>query len=274
MADTEKNRDGELFSARIAELASRAERGVMSASEFLSPREVKAAEVVLAASGFRDCCGFYGGYEDAERRRLFCVPEYMLDMFDDAGENGGRLRCAVAYAAEGEISVLRAEGSGYRELGHRDFLGTILSLGIKRGMLGDIIVDEDAHGAYIFCDGKICAFLTENLVRVANDTVKTSLSALPEGFSAKRKTEPISDTLASPRADSVISSLLHVSRERAKERIVSGLVEVNYEPMTKPDEKLEEGDVISVRGSGKYRIVNIGGKTRSGRLRLLAEKYI
>ncbi len=261
-----ENRTAELFAARVLELASRAGRGVLSVSEFLSPGEARAASAVLDAGGYRGCYGFYGGYDGAERKRLFCLPDHMLG-YGDAD-------LAAKDAAVGDVSVLRVTGSGYRELRHRDFLGSILALGIKRGVLGDIIVDEDAHGAYVFCDGKICVFLTENLDKVASDTVRAETASLPENFFVCRKTEPITDTVASPRADSVVASLLRVSRERAKERISAGLVEVNYETLTKPDEKLGAGDIVSVRGSGKYRITELGEVTRRGRLRLLAEKYI
>lgn len=258
----------ELFAARVLELARRAERGEIAVSEFFTPREIYAASAILERGGYRGTFAFFGGYENAERARLVCLPDYMLYGGED------EIWRTAADAAGDEVSVLRVSGSGYRTLSHRDFMGAILSLGIKRHVLGDIIVDEDGHGAYIFCDAKIGGYIAENLTRTASDTVRVSVAALPDGFSVVRRTEPISDTVASMRADCVISALIRCPRERAKEIIISGMAEVNYEVLTKPDAQLETGDIVSVRGEGKFVISSLDGVTRRGRLRLSAEKYI
>lgn len=261
--------DGDgLFSARVLELARRAERGEVAVSEFFTPREIRASSSVLERGGYRGTFAFFGGYENAERARLICLPDYMLY----GGEE--EIRRTAADAAAGEVSVLYVRGSGYRTLSHRDFMGAILSLGIKRHVVGDIIADEDGHGAYVFCDAKIGGYIAENLAKVASDTVKVSIVTLPDGFSVRRRTEPISDTVASMRADCVISALVRCSRERAKELIVSGMAEVNYEAVIKPDAVLEVGDIVSVRGAGKFVISGIDGVTRRGRMRLTAERYI
>lgn len=266
----EKDRS-ELFEARISELSRRAGRGQIAAGDFLTPREIHEAEIIIKRLGAGVFGGggyaFFGGYDGAERARLFCLPDYMLYGETDPYS-------AAVSAAEDFISVLRVTGSGYRELSHRDFMGSILSLGIKRGVLGDIITDGDAHGAYVFCDGKIAPFIAENLTKIASDTVRAEITALPHDFRVERKREPLSDTVASPRADAVVSALVRVSRERAKEIIAAGSVEVNYETLVKPDAEIAEGDIVSVRGSGKFLIVGIDELTRRGRIRLFAEKYI
>ena len=260
--------DNELFGARVLELAGRAGRGEIAVGDFCNPREKHAASVLLERSGYGGRYAFCGGYENAERARLVCLPDYML--YDDT-------KSAAEIAAEAiseDIAVLRVSGSGYRELSHRDFMGAVLALGIKRHVIGDIIVDEDQHGSYIFCDVKIAAYIAENLTKVASDTVSTQVTALPEGFGVVRKTMPVSDTVASPRADCVVAALVNCPRERAKQLIISGLTEVNYEILYKPDAAIEAGDIISVRGAGKFSIISIDGLTRRGRLRLAAEKYI
>lgn len=264
----EKDKEGELFEKRTLELAKRAAGGVFASGDFLSPKEIHDADAILARGGYRGTYAFYGGYAEAERRRLYCLPDYML--WESA-------ESAAKEAAADDIAVLRIEGSGYRTLGHRDFMGAILSLGIKRAVLGDIIVDEDAPGAYVFCDAEMAGYIAENLSRIGSDTVKVqklALDMMPDGFCAARKTEPISDTVASMRADCVVAALCNTSRERAKLLILQGLVEVNYETLYKPDAEIAEGDVVSVRGEGKFRVNGTDGTTRRGRLRLSAEKYI
>lgn len=261
------DRDGaELFAARVTELAARAARGEIAVGDFYNPHEIREASSILERNGYGGSFAFYGGCPGAERARLVALPDYALYGFDTPED-------AAASAAADDVAVLRVAGSGYRELTHRDFMGAILSLGIKRSVVGDIIPDEDMHGAYVFCGADIAPYIAENLTKVASDTVRTFVTELPAGFSAEKKTVPVSDTVASPRADSVVGSLARVSRERAKELIVSGAVEINYDTATKPDAAVRAGDIISIRGTGKFKIVSIDGVTRRGRLRLEAGKY-
>ncbi len=260
----------DLFSARVLELSRRADRGEIALGDFLTPKEIRAASGILLSEGKRGNFAFIGGYRTAERARLCCLPDYMLY----GAESDDDVYLVAVAAAADEISVLRVAGSGYRVLSHRDFMGAVLNLGIKRHVLGDIIVDGDGFGAYIFCDAKIGKFIADSLSRVAVDAVKAEIVSLPEGFAPERKTEPVNDTVASPRADCVVAALVNVPRDRAKSLITSGLVDVNYETLTKPDSEIEAGDIISVRGEGKFRINGFDGMTRRGRLRLAAEKFV
>ncbi len=261
--------DSELFSARVLDLSDRAERGEAAVGGFYTPREIFTATEILLRRGRKGTFAFFGGYDGAERQRLCCLPDYML--YEGTEEELSRV---AAVTVGEETSVLRVSGSGFRTLSHRDFMGAILNLGIKRHTVGDIITDEDGHGAYVFCDRRISGYIAGNLSRVASDAVTAAEAVLPEGFAPERKTEPISDTVASERADCVAAALANMPRDRAKSMITSGLVEVNYEVMTKPDEKLCPGDIVSVRGCGRFRICGFDGVTRRGRLRLLAEKFI
>jgi RNA-binding protein YlmH len=177
-------------------------------------------------------------------------------------------------AASFAITPLRVDGSGYRTLSHRDFLGAILALGIKRTVIGDIIVDSDGAGAVVIADSKIASFISSELKRIGSDTVKTYISPLPDGFSGGRRTERIIAPVSSLRADCVAAALTKLSRERAKELIMSGVVELNYETITKPDIIVEDGDILTIRGHGKFIIGDIDGTTRRGRLRLCADRYI
>ncbi len=268
MADASRtDKDDELFERRTIELAKRAANGAPCVGEFMSPRDINRARAILDRAGYGGVYAFVGGYDGAERARLVCVPDYMICDGATAAE------AAEALAAEA-TSAVRVDGSGYRTLSHRDFMGAILALGIKRSVVGDIIVDDGAHGAYVVADAKIADFIAENLTKIGADTVKSSVSPLPDGFSCARRTEAISDTVASMRADCVVAALMRISRERAKSMIESGLVEVNYETEYKPDSALGDGDIVSARGFGKFRIVGTDGVSRRGRLRLRAEKYI
>ena len=90
----------------------------------------------------------------------------------------------------------------------------------------------------------------------------------------KKKTKSISDTVASDRLDCVISALINESRDKAKRIVLEGFVECNYQRCDKTDFRIKNGDIISVRGYGKFEIDNITDLTKKNRLRLVAEKYI
>ena len=97
---------------------------------------------------------------------------------------------------------------------------------------------------------------------------------LPEGFEIKRSFRTITDTVASERLDCVVAALVNCSRDSAKTLITSGEAEKNYSENKKVDSLVTEGDIITVRGHGKYIIRNISDKTRKDRIRLVADKYV
>jgi RNA-binding protein YlmH len=273
-----------LLRARVLELAQKADtRYEITHGVFYNSREAYHAAAALTSAGYRGRFVLWGGYPNAERRRAFVLPEHMsLKTESDpdiAGLYPGDLGSSplpeqYMEAASFAITPLRVDGSGYRTLSHRDFLGAILALGIKRTVIGDIIVDSDGAGAVVIADSKIASFISSELKRIGSDTVKTYISPLPDGFSGGRRTERIIAPVSSLRADCVAAALTKLSRERAKELIMSGVVELNYETITKPDIIVEDGDILTIRGHGKFIIGDIDGTTRRGRLRLCADRYI
>ncbi len=253
--------------ARIDDLCGRAERGELGVSPFLSPREQFFAEKYLARAGMTGRYLMYGGYDTAERRRIFILPDYI-----ESAESFAELE---PYTDKCYIRALRICGSGYRKLSHRDYLGSLLGLGIERDTLGDIAFeDNEREEALLFCDGIISEFIISELKKVANDTVRVKKTDISADFEPKRSFSHISDTVASARVDSVVAALCSLSREKASQAVVGGLVEVNFECEERPDRTLSAPCLISVRGYGKFRINSVSEQTRRGRLRLDADKYI
>lgn len=253
-----------LLLARVEDLLARANNGEVTYTAFLTPQEQR---IVTRAFGARAELCFDGGYACAERRRLFCLPPWFegADEEDvDVWLSDVRAECLVA---------LCVRGSGFRELAHKDYLGAILNLGIERAHIGDLCV-TDAHTAVLFCDRVLAAFLTQSLHRVANDAVTLSAWSVPTDFDGGRRFAPITDTVASPRVDSVVAALANVSRERACELLRSAAVEVDYETVCDKDAPVAEGAVVVIRGKGKFIIRSLTEQTRKGRYRLQADKYL
>lgn len=199
-------------------------------------------------------CVFFGGYEDAERTMALFLPDY-------ASEEDAPLR------------VVRAETlSGSARLSHRDYLGSLTGLGIKREMIGDILIHET--GADILVLEEMAEFLLlhySQAGRVALKLKEVPLSELriPEVRSVTHK-----DTVASLRLDNVISSAFSLSRAKAAEAIRSDLVFVNSAQTEKTDAPVKEGDKLVLRGKGKAFLREIGARTRKDRIFISIERFL
>ena len=139
-----------------------------------------------------------------------------------------------------------------RALTHRDYLGALLSLGIKRECLGDIL--PCPNGAYVFALPRIAPLLLEDLTSVGRCAARVrtaSSEALPPIPQPEEKTASV----ASLRLDAVLAAMLHVSRA----------VDVNHVTMSSALSEVYENDRFSVRGYGKYRLCGTGARSRKGR---------
>ncbi len=259
-----------LLEARIDDWLRQSDRGELVCGNFLTPAEIAVARNILHSKRAQDRAFFFGGYSGAERRRMVFVPAFLSD-FDGDAEEKARAYCADELSSC--VCPITIKGSGFRQLSHRDYLGSILSLGIERSSIGDIAMICDCE-AIVFCTDKIRDYLTGSLDRIATDKVSVRGCVLPEDFSVEKKTAPISDTVASKRFDCIVGALTNLSREKSQNLINSGMCEVDYLPELRVDRQIEKGAVISVRGYGKFFIKAFDGETKRGRIRLLAEKYI
>ncbi len=282
MMDVNLQRDPDirLLYSRLDDLCSRGSRGEAAVSPYLTPREAKYARMHLS---FRISAGLallWGGYPAAERVRVFILPDYTEGLVAPEGlaDNPISALCAaglddLADALRGAVCPIQVKGSGFRELTHRDYLGSVLGLGLERDAIGDILI-PDAHSAILLTDTRVGDFLTTALEKVATDTVK--VSRLPEGtpLQGTRRLQPITDTVASERLDCVVAALCNLSREKAQMAVRSGIVELDYEAVEACDATVDAPAVISVRGYGKFAVHAFDGTTRKGRIRLVAGKYV
>ena len=261
-------KEQKLFYAKLDDLEKRSRGGVVCHSSFMTPSESFRAEKYFEAKGNKDKICFFGGYFEAQRKQIFLLPEYIsysaeeINIFDIIEDD-----------LDGAITALKINGSGFRTLSHRDYLGSILALGIEREKLGDICVLDESN-AIVFCSNEVADFLIFELTSIGNDKVKVEKISVDKNMASMQKYQGFSDTVASERLDCVVASLFNLSREKGQNLIKGGFVEFNYETATKPDSKVEKGDIISARGYGKFIIRDISQATKKGRLRLFADKYI
>ena len=251
-----------LFS-RLDDFKECAVSGNVGISAFFSPREELAAIDYLNRSKTPFIA--FGGYADAERKRIYVLPDFI--------EDAESIDSIYDFGFSSEIECLKISGSGFETLSHRAVMGSLLGLGVERDVIGDIIMLNE-NSAVFFCDARLTSFFEENLERVGRDKIKICRIEFNEELLPERKVLKINDTVASARLDCVVAALCSLSRERAKEKILSALVELNYECEERVDREVSVPSVVTVRGVGKFRVLSLSDKTKKGRFRLVAEKLL
>ena len=199
----------------------------------------------------------YGGYEGAER----CMV---------------RLGSADAFGYDEEFPVkcvyvqpLTAKFADV--MTHRDFLGALMNLGIERDVVGDLLTD--GTDCYILCEDKIANFIIENLDQVKHTHMKCSVvNDIPQEMRPKTVREEIQ--AASERIDAVAAKICNLSRSDSVEMFRTQKVSVNGHVCENNAYMLKAGDVISMRGYGKYRFIGVSGTTRKGKANIVYEKYV
>ncbi|MBQ8410845.1 MAG: hypothetical protein IJX15_03830 [Ruminiclostridium sp.] len=179
--------------------------------------------------------------------------------------------CVLPYDIEPEFPVFPITVTYKKSfsLGHRDFLGSFMSLGIERSQIGDILTGEGY--AVVFCTQTAYDMITgyvSKIGRVGVDISEGINKPLPEA-----SFEEITSVVASMRTDCIVSAVTGLSREKASDFIKAGNFTLNYEVSNNVSRLLSEGDIISLRGYGKFVINDNGTETKKGRLRLALKKY-
>lgn len=215
-------------------------KNIPEAVGFLTPYERAEIEKLRLPRHF-----FFGG-KDAERTFLFLLPDYMEE---------------DSFPIQDYICAISAKVP-FGAPTHRDFLGSILGLGIERECIGDIIVGEES---FFFVTRKMAPFILQNLEKVGRLGVKLSevpLDTVPE------KNEPYTEveaSVASLRLDALMSAAFNISRSAATAAIEAGQVSVNWLSCENPSQTLAEDDIISFRGRGRAKLAEVGGFSKKGR---------
>ena len=204
----------------------------------------------------------YGGFEEAERKMYVIYPEkFNIDV--------------VSKNLSSIVDIIRIElpEDLKGKYSHRDYLGAVIKLGVKREKVGDIIVDKD--GADIIVDKDITKFLLENLNSLTRfSKSKITVENIENLRKVEIKKEEIDIIVSSLRLDNVISELARCSRNKALEIISMERVFVNFQNETKKTKQIKSGDIVTIRGKGRFYIKELVGQTKSGRTIIKVEKFV
>ena len=248
-----------LLLAKVLDRARQArERNIPSATDFLSPQQQMMALDLLRLAGIPETDYLAaGGYDGAERRLILFLPDWL-----DA-ETG---------AAELPIRCLRAAFRAEDRLNHRDFLGSLMGMGIIREKLGDILVGPDSADLIVL--DTVAEFLLQSWNSAGRAKLRVSEIEAAHLHIPQVQCQEVRDTVSSLRLDAVASTGFKMARGKAAELVTSGRVQVNWRECTKPDKPLSAGDTVSARGFGKFVLAEVGGTTRKGRTSIVIKRYV
>lgn len=244
----------EIFCRTVKQASVRCEKTLRPVyTGFLDERQQQLAAAQLAGSKWSQHL-FFGGCLSAERKVL-CVYSELAPSEKD-------------FPIE---AVLIRAGKQSAELTHRDYLGSLMGLGLKRSGMGDIFLQED--GAIVFAQPPAARTIIDCLTQVGKIGVSAVLcEELPQELAGAAGQE-LTVNVASLRLDAVLAAALHLSRQNACTLISGGKVQVCHLPTTDSSRALQENDTVTVRGSGRFQIAKVGGKSKKERIFLTLIKY-
>lgn len=249
----ENDEDRVLFARLYDRLAGAEQKNIPGVTCFLSPREQVLTKRMLPDLDLR----FFGGHENAERTICCWLPEYLDESW---------------LWEEGPVAAVRASYFEKDQLTHRDFLGGLMGVGIKRETVGDIYVGAGSCDFLVIRE--MLPYVLDNFLSAGR--TKLHLEEIPlDGLHVPQVTvREIKDTVSSLRLDSIVGSGFSMARGKAAALIEAGKVSLNDLPCLKGDKLLSEGDKVSARGFGKVVLSQVGGRTKKDRISIVLQRFI
>ncbi len=210
----------------------------------------------------------FGGYEGAERRIAAFVPEevYWSSEEDSTAVSPSGICYPIRCI---QISVRAPKFA--EKFSHRDLLGALMNLGIDRSKTGDIALTKEA--SYLFCSAQFQELICRELTKVRHTQVQCEPCERKD-FTYTPAVRRIQGSVASIRLDALMALGFGASRSSLLSLIEGGRVFVNGKLVTGSDYSPQEGDIISVRGMGRFKFTGAGVKTRKGRITATVERYV
>jgi RNA-binding protein YlmH len=196
-----------------------------------------------------------GGYKQAERKRITVFPDYL---FPDH--------------VTPPISILKIKGNfNFCPVNHRDFLGALMGLGLKRKVIGDLLIMDDFAQVIVAEDVK--DFITLKLNRVNEVPVEIEEIAHNDIIVPTQHSKEIKATVPSMRLDAVASAGFGDSRNKISGKIKNERVKLNWRTEKDPAQDVDIGDMISLRGRGRVEVAEDRGLSNRGRIKLLLKRF-
>lgn len=261
LKDYKKQEDKILLAQVLDKIEFSIQREILEYTDFLDMYQISLVKSFMKKIEFENYI-LYGGFENSERNVLIIFPEkYDVNMIE---KNYHKIMKAI------RITLSNEEKAKYS---HRNYLGGIVKLGIKREKVGDILVSDS--GADILVKEEMANSLKQELATLTRfENAKFELIEINNLRKQEIKVEELNIIIPSFRLDNFVSDLARTSRSKAVQIIDSERVFINGQSETKVSKQVKLGDVITIRGKGKFIVKEFSGNTRSGRTVVKIEKYV
>ncbi|MDS3866818.1 RNA-binding protein [Staphylococcus hominis] len=216
-------------------------------TSFLDPRGQYILEVIVGS--FEDMKVSYFGGQSAERKRAIITPSYFEPTEDDFEE----VLIQINYPEK------------FVSIQHQHVLGTLMSLGIGREQVGDILVGDTIQ---FVLTKQLESYIMMELTKIKGATVKLDSIPFKDMIQSKENWNIHHSTVSALRLDVVLKEMIRKSRSIAKQLIEKKRVKVNHTLIDSPDFQLQNNDLLSIQGFGRARIVDIGGKTKKEKVHI------
>ncbi|MFC4320256.1 YlmH family RNA-binding protein [Litchfieldia salsa] len=223
-------------------------------TDFLDPREQEIINLIIGDHSDVQVKAF-GGSTTSERKRVLIYPSYLSPTEEDF-----------------QLSLYQVDyPSKFVKIEHPQVLGSLMSIGLKRSKYGDILLDDD-NIIQIVVSKEVDGFIEVNLQSIGKASVTLKKLKLEDILVQKEEWIEQSVSFSSLRLDVVISSTFQLSRQKAQAIIQNGQVKVNWRIVENASFECKEGDIISVRGHGRLKLLNNEGKSKKDKLRYTVGK--
>lgn len=215
------------------------------------------------------CTSFLSPGEILENENLLKkIPHIITGSYDEAER---KIIIIGTEEADIEDYFTLVEVSSNSTLAHREVLGSVLGTGIKRDVVGDIIINDSI--AYVIVLKEISKYLIQNIDKVGREKVKVKIVTFDEIKIPEKHMKEIQTTVSSLRLDALISACYGISREISLKLVETGKVNINYKEAVSNSKKVAQGDLVSCRGYGRFEVKKIVGETRKGRIRVVLNRF-
>ncbi|MBP1999238.1 RNA-binding protein YlmH [Paenibacillus shirakamiensis] len=225
-------------------------------TDFLDPRQTFILESLVRRNA--DVAVKYdGGTSVAERQRAVIAPDYR-----DLTEESLRLK----------VLSIQPVDQKFTQVDHGDYMGALLSLGLKRDKIGDIHVLED--GCHVVVAEEVASYLSIHLHQVHRVSVSTEILDITSLRTSEADIQTLELSVASLRLDGIASDVYRLSRSKILIPIKAGRCRVNWKTEEDPSKPLKESDIVSLQGFGRFKVLELEGVTKKGRYRLKIGKFV
>lgn len=261
--DRYSNDEDRLFVAKILDkiYMSKTKNKIVN-TDFLDMHQKKISQNVLNIEKERNYEYYYIDKE-AEKPMLIIYPSKYSEIFENRRFDYSQFIKLIRVTLPNELKS---------KYSHKDYLSGIMKLGIKREKIGDIFVFE--NGADFIISKDVCEYVINNMQQLTRfSKAKIEEINLSQIRKPKIEKEDIRITVQSLRLDNVVTELARCSRSVASEIIESQRVYINYENETRNSKLLNLGDVLVIRGKGKFVIIDVQGKNKKGKIVVIVQHY-